>query len=157
MTRTVLAGRAGSPGVGVGRLLLVVAGSNGHHPDPGAGGQGDAAAERTRLLAALEMAAKDLEALARDVALRAGDEIGAIFGAQALFARDPGIVDPALEAVAAGSPADVAILESTDEQAGRLATVDDEYFRARAADVRDVGRRIAGLLCWTGGMDLWHR
>ena len=56
----------------------------------------DAASERARLLAALDTAAADLEALARQVALRAGDEVGAIFEAQALFARDPGIIDPAL-------------------------------------------------------------
>jgi phosphocarrier protein FPr len=107
-------------------------------------------------VAALETAATDLEALARRVALRAGDEIGAIFEAQALFARDPGIVDPALEAVASGVAADIAILASADEQAGRLASVDDEYFRARAADVRDVGRRVADILRGTTASDLWH-
>ena len=37
-----------------------------------------------------------------------------------------------------------------------LAAVDDDYFRERAADVRDVGRRVAAIL--TGGErpDLWH-
>src|SRR5204863_6410701 len=62
----------------------------------------------------------------------------------------------ALEAVAAGIPADVAIQASTDEQAARLAAVDDEYFRARAADVRDVGRRVAELLRGSVGPVLWH-
>ena len=160
MTRTVLAGRAGSPGIGLGRLLLIRPASNGAGPGgasrAGGGPGGDPASEQARLLAALETAATDLEALARQVALRAGDEIGAIFEAQALFARDPGIVDPALEAVATGVTADMAILASTDEQAGRLASVDDEYFRARAADVRDVGRRVADLLRGSTASDLWH-
>ena len=100
MTRNVLVGRAGSPGVGLGRLLLVATGPNGHAPATGlagsAMGANHPAAERTRLLAALDAAATDLEGLARQVAL-AGDEIGAIFEAQALFARDPGIIGPALE------------------------------------------------------------
>ena len=180
MTRIVFAGRAGSPGVGLGRLLLVVPATNGQAPASGAGtatpdapgvpprsradggpadsgaADGGPAAERARLLDALGTAATDLAALARQVALRAGDEIGAIFEAQALFARDPGIIDPALEAVASGVAPDVAILASTDDQAGRLAAVDDEYFRARAADVRDVGRRVAGLLRGTSPSDLWH-
>ncbi|HEV7604921.1 MAG TPA: phosphoenolpyruvate--protein phosphotransferase [Candidatus Limnocylindrales bacterium] len=179
MTRIVLAGRAGSPGIGRGRLLLVGPAGNGHGsvetaPAPamkfgrgiaaqtGGGtphGDGDAAAaaaERIRLLAALDTAATELTLLARDVALRAGDEIGAIFEAQALFARDPGIIDPALADVGAGVPADVAILASTDDQAGRLASVDDDYFRARAADVRDVGRRVADLLRGSSAVDLWH-
>ena len=150
MTRNVLVGRAGSPGVGLGRLLLVAPSRTGTRRRPAsrpAIGATDPASERARLLAALDAAATDLEALARQVAVRAGDDIGAIFEAQALFARDPGIVGPALEAIDAGARADVAILDSTDEQAGRLAAVDDEYFRARAADVRDVGRRVADLLC----------
>ena len=160
MTRNVLVGRAGSPGVGLGRLLLVATGPNGHAPATGLAGSAmgatHPAAERTRLLAALDAAATDLEALARQVALRAGDEIGAIFEAQALFARDPGIIGPALEAIDHGTSADVAILNSTDEQAGRLAAIDDEYFRARAADVRDVGRRVADLLSGSRPSDLWH-
>jgi phosphocarrier protein FPr len=163
MTRTVLAGRAGSPGVGLGRLLLVGPSANGRTgaahkvADPTAGSSAvDPASERARLLAALDSAALDLEALARQVAARAGEEIGAIFEAQALFARDPGIIDPALEAVATGVAADEAILGSADEQASRLAAVDDEYFRARAADVRDVGRRVADLIRGSSASDLWH-
>jgi phosphoenolpyruvate-protein phosphotransferase len=160
VTRNVLLGRAGSPGVGLGRLLLVASEPNGHLPVSGAAGPGgvaiDVAAERARLLIALDTAATDLEALARQVALRAGDEVGAIFEAQALFARDPGIIGPALQAIESGTSADVAILDSTDEQAGQLAGVDDEYFRARAADVRDVGRRVADLLGGSRRSDLWH-
>ena len=163
MTRTVLAGRAGSPGVGLGRLLLVGAMGNGHAPAAAKADisarlttSGDPAKERARLLAALDLAASDLAALARQVALLAGDEIGAIFEAQALFARDPGIIGPALAAVDDGVSADVAILESTDVQAGRLAAIDDEYFRARAADVRDVGRRVADILRGSSASDLWH-
>ena len=160
MTRCVLAGRAGSPGVGLGRLLLVAPPANGHSTGavetPSGSSRGDPASERARLLAALDAAASDLEALAGQLAERAGDEIGAIFGAQALFARDPGIIDPALAAVATGVAADVAILDSTDESASRLAAVDDEYFRARAADVRDVGRRVADLLRGSKASDLWH-
>ena len=98
----------------------------------------------------------ELEGLAVTIAARAGDEIGAIFEAQALFARDPGIVEPAMRAIATGARADEAILRSTDEQADRLAIVDDEYFRARAADVRDVGRRVADLLRGSARPDLWH-
>ena len=164
MTRVVLAGRTGSPGVGLGRLLLVRAGLNGHAPsEPGSvarathGSTGaDPAVERARLEAALVSARTELEGLAATIAARAGDEIGAIFEAQALFARDPGIVEPALRAIAAGARADEAILRSTDEQAERLAVVDDEYFRARAADLRDVGRRVADHLQGSARPDLWH-
>ena len=143
VTRAVLTGRVGSPGAGVGRILIV-------RPAPaGASASrsiGTPATERERLRAALDTAADELEALARQLAERAGEELGAIFEAQALFARDPGIVDPAMRSIDDGAAAADAILASTDAQASTLAAVDDEYFRARAADVRDVGRRVAGIL-----------
>ena len=164
MTRVVLAGRTGSPGVGLGRLHNLHAGPNG--PDPhGARPEGragvvidavDPDAEHVRLEIALDTAHADLERLAKSISRRAGDEIGAIFEAQALFARDPGIVGPAHRAIADGALADEAILSATDEQAERLAAVDDEFFRARAADLRDVGRRVADLLRGSARPDLWH-
>ena len=167
MARTVLIGRAGSPGVGVGRLLMVpssvpVAGAaagrgasgedNGHGP----GGAAGAAAEHERLVRALEQAGTELEGLAVKTSARAGEEVGSIFEAQALFARDPGIIGPAFGLVETGTPADEAILRATSEQADVLAAVDDDYFRERAADVRDVGRRVAAILTGAVRPDLWH-
>jgi len=164
MTRVALAGRTGSPGTGLGRLLQVRPTRNGRSADErpddgrsrGTSRAPDPAAERVRLEAALAKASDELEGLARTISERAGDEIGAIFEAQALFARDPGIVGPALQSIAAGSSADAAILASTEEHAQRLAAVDDPYFRARAADLRDVGNRIAGLIRGSAQPDLWH-
>jgi multiphosphoryl transfer protein len=155
----VLVGRVGAPGLGVGRALLVEsAGAAG----PGvvaagaAGALSDPAAEASRLRAALETAADDLTELAEQTTRRAGEEIGAIFVAQALFARDPGIVEPTLEEIAVGVPAADAIMGVTARHADRLAGVDDDYFRERAADVRDIGRRVAALLRGERRPDLWH-
>ncbi len=169
MARTILVGRAGSPGVGVGRLLLVAAPSTaaavaGAPTTAGAGraaaGNGrtptTVASEHRRLAEALDRCATELEALAVQTAARAGAEVGAIFEAQALFARDPGIVSPAIALVASGSSAEEAILRATSEQADVLAAVDDDYFRERAADVRDVGRRVAAILSGGARPDLWH-
>ena len=157
MARTILVGRAGSPGVGIGRLLVVAP------PSPAAGAPGGngrgpstAAAEHGRLADALDRCATELEALAVQTTARAGEEVGAIFEAQAVFARDPGIIGPAYALIAAGATADEAILQATSEQADVLAAVDDDYFRERAADVRDVGRRVAAILTGVVRPDLWH-
>jgi phosphoenolpyruvate-protein phosphotransferase len=153
VTRAVLSGRIGSPGVGVGRILRVELSVEAPEIAAPAGAPDT---ERARLSAALEAAAEELEALARQLAQRAGDETAAIFEAQAVFARDPGIVDPAMRAIDGGLSAIDAILASTDDQAAILAAVDDEYFQARAADVRDVGRRVAGIISGVSRPDLWH-
>jgi len=162
VARATLAGRPGSPGVGVGRLLWLppsVPGPTAATAAPRAatGVVRDADVEKARLRAALDAAAAELSSLARDTASRAGDEIGAIFEAQALFATDPGIVEPALAAIDAGADAAEAIESVTAEQADKLAGVDDEYFRERAADLRDVGRRVVDQLLGRARPALHHR
>jgi multiphosphoryl transfer protein len=166
VAQLVLEGRAGSPGIGTGRLLPIggADSSNGGPATkvptavpagvPAGTSVGDA---RQRLSDALDAAATQLEALASEVSARVNEEVGSIFEAQAVFARDPGIVDPALALVADGVAADEAILRVTDEQAARLGAVDDDIFRERAADVRDVGRRVAALLRGESPPELWRR
>jgi multiphosphoryl transfer protein len=167
MSRTVLNGRSGSPGVGVGRLLWLGGPSNGvAHPAPrpidragrdrGSGPEA-AAVEERRLRDALAVAAAELDELARETTDRAGADVGGIFEAQAIFARDPGIVDPAIAAIHEGATAEEAIDRVAAEQADVLAGVNDSYFRERAADLRDVGRRVLDRLTGRTQPDLHHR
>ncbi len=149
-----LTGQPGSPGVGIGRALHADPITSEVRPPPI--GTADDDDEERRLRAALDAAAIELEALAARTASLAGEEVGAIFVAQALFARDPGIVDPALAEIAAGADAVEAILSVTARHADALAAVDDDYFRERAADVRDVGRRVAAHIRGEKQPDLWH-
>ena len=116
----------------------------------------DEATEAQRLDAALEAAANELTELAEETSTRVGDDVGAIFEAQALFARDPGIVEPTLARIATGASAAEAIIAVTSSHADSLAAVDDDYFRERAADVRDIGRRVAAILSGGPRIDLWH-
>jgi phosphocarrier protein FPr len=147
MARLVIAGQPGSPGAGTGRLLFVP--DDPFHDQAAVASPaqaGDTVLEEARLGDALAAAAAQLEDLARATSERAGSEVGAIFEAQALFARDPGVVGPALDAVRAGASAEDAMDRASAEAADRLAAVDDAYMRERAADLRDVGRRVVSLL-----------
>jgi len=164
MARTILAGHPGSPGSGVGRLLWIGGQSNGkehlHTTRPSGRDRvppDDVQAEERRLMDALEAAAIELDALARETAGRAGPEIGAIFEAQGMFARDPGLIEPAVAAIRGGETAEAAIDRVAAEQAETLAGVDDPYFRERAADLRDVGRRVLDRLTGRTRPDLHHR
>ena len=146
MTRAVFTGVAASPGVGIGRALRLagvlsegsVAGS-----EVGFAASGDTSLEGARLQDAIEATAAELTALAARTASSAGMDVAAILEAQAVIARDPAIVAPALESVCSGAAADEALLAAANRQSEKLAALDDPYFQARAADVLDVARRIA--------------
>jgi phosphoenolpyruvate-protein kinase (PTS system EI component) len=159
MARAILAGVAASPGTGVGRALLVASPSadEGTSTVPTAGGTvEDSHGEAERLREAFEAAASELEGLAERAAPSVGPDVAAILEAQVLMARDPALVEPAVNAALGGVPADEAVLGAAARQAGVLAALDDPRFRARAADVRDVGRRVTDRLAGRQRQGIWH-
>ena len=161
MTRNVLVGRAGSPGVGLGRLLLRRARAERAR----AGRRGRGAARRPRAIRRRSGRGCWPPSTPRPPTSRRLPDrsrcVPATRSARSSRPRPCSLATPGSSVrrwrrSTSGTSADVAILDSTDEQAGQLAAVDDEYFRARAADVRDVGRRVADLLCGSRASDLWH-
>ncbi len=73
----------------------------------------------------------------------------AIFDAHLLFLDDPTLLDPAHEGVFnQGWNAEAAWQDSIEATAAAYDALDDPYLKARAADVRDVGRQV--LLALTG-------
>src|SRR5919204_6953966 len=148
MARLILQGRPGSPGCGVGPLVRLSAAAT---LAPAATTIRVEASERgpeqDRLGQALEAAAAELAALAEETRARADAETAAIFEAQALIAKDPALVDAAIAAIdEEGLAATDAIESAAAEQAAILDALEDEYIRARAADIRDVGKRVAAIL-----------
>ena len=96
--------------------------------------------------AAVATAAAELEALAARVRETGREEEAGIFEGQALLAVSPSLVDDAVERTEAGVPPAEAISAAAAMAAEVLAALDDELLAARAADVRDVGARIARIL-----------
>jgi phosphoenolpyruvate-protein phosphotransferase len=153
--RTRIVGRPGAAGVAVGPVWLYAAGGVGDGRVPltaGAGATtgtpaGTAAADPGGVVhAAAEEAARQLEALAGRVRdLGRADEAG-IFEAQAMMATDPELVDAAAELALAGDEPASAVRAAAAAAAATLAALPDELLAARAADVRDVGERIARIL-----------
>jgi phosphoenolpyruvate-protein phosphotransferase len=141
-----LLGAAASPGVAKGpaRLIRGAVLPGGGRIDPA-----DAEGEIARLAEACGTAAAALEHLAADIARDHRDEAG-IFEAQAAMARDPALRALAEARIGAGQDAVGAVLGAAEDFAGQLEALDDPLLRARAADVRDVAARIAGMLVPSG-------
>ena len=132
-------GIAVSPGLAVGPARLL----RRRAPAVAAGPAADPAAERAALERALERARRDLAATRAAVAARVGPAASAILDVHLLFLEDEALLAPAREAVAAGElGAAAAWSRSFQRVAAEYRTLDDEVFRARAADVEDVGRQV---------------
>lgn len=106
-----------------------------------------AAAEIERLHRASEAAAAELETIARRVQDDGHADEAAIFLAQAAIARDPALATTAAERIkGAGEDGVGAIQTAAGAFAEQLRSLEDELLAARAADVIDVGHRIARQL-----------
>lgn len=136
----ILHGAPASAGVAEGPIVVVAA------PTRIEGGRIEpeqAADEIARLEAAVARAAAALETLAGEVAAAGHADEAAIFEAQAEMARDPALLDLARTRIEGGEDAVAAILGATDAFAEQLRAIGDALLAARAADLADVGRRIA--------------
>jgi phosphoenolpyruvate-protein kinase (PTS system EI component) len=140
MSARELRGVAAAPGVAVGVVrLLAAVGPSGEVVPPER-----RAAERDRALAALERAARDLEALAERLTGEGRPDDAEIVATGALMALDPSLTKAVGNAVLAdGRSAADAILEACRAQADTLAALPDAMLAARADDVRSLGRRAA--------------
>ncbi|HUE46430.1 MAG TPA: phosphoenolpyruvate-utilizing N-terminal domain-containing protein, partial [Aestuariivirgaceae bacterium] len=130
MSRTVeLKGTAASRGIATGPLVAIAQGAERHRTP-----RGDAPAERRDLQKAVEQAVADLLRLAGALE----EDAAAVLEFQIAMLQDEELANPVLEAVATGEPAQSAWRKRMDAMMAEYAASEDEYFRAREADIRDI-------------------
>jgi len=142
-----IAGRAAAPGIARGPWAELV------RPELPAPRRIDATEVSTEV-ARLREASKSVSGELRDLAAKVRDsghaDESAIFLAQAAMARDPDVIDAAVAAIERDLVDAIGALASAAREASeRIAALEDELLRGRAADVLDVAdriaRRIAGI------------
>jgi phosphoenolpyruvate-protein phosphotransferase len=100
-------------------------------------------AELARFRAALETAHQELAQLQARVRSELGSEAADIFSAHLLFLRDPQFTDRVKACIRDDHLSlEAAIQVTVDELSGILEHADNTYLRERAADVRDLHRRL---------------
>jgi phosphoenolpyruvate-protein kinase (PTS system EI component) len=78
-----------------------------------------------------------------------GEEEAAIFEAHQMFLDDPEFITAIKRIINEQKiNAEAAVEEVVEHFAGEMLALEDEYFRARAQDIRDVGRRV--IYCLSG-------
>ena len=130
------AGRSAAPGLALGALFPIANGTGTRVAS------GAAESEAEALRSALSAALSDLSALIE----RSTEDAAAILEFQVALLEDDVLAEPAHAAIAAGSAADQAWLQALQQEIAGYETSDDEYFRARAADLYDIRDRVLAHL-----------
>ena len=116
----------------------------------------DREAEWERFKAAQAKAIEQLGVLAEKAREEAGDEAAMLFETHQMMCEDLDY-EEAIEGFIkeGGVNAEAAVTDAGAIQAEAFAAMDDDYFKARAADVKDISGRIVGILSGVvqGGID----
>lgn len=107
----------------------------------------DAASEVARLEAALETSKGELTAIKDRALTELGADKAAIFEAHLLVLNDPELVNPVKDRINSESVnAEFAMNEVANMFIGLFEGMDNEYMKERAADIRDVTKRVLAHL-----------
>jgi phosphoenolpyruvate-protein phosphotransferase len=137
----LLRGVSASPGIAVGQVYQL------RHDDAVPQERAsDPNHQRRALEAAIASARLQLGALQARLATEADADRAAIFGAHQELLEDPELLDSAAAHVREGATAAFAWRQAYSAQADRLLALRNPLLAGRAADLRDVGRRVLHLL-----------
>ena len=106
--------------------------------------------EQARFRLAARQAAQQLRQLHQTSSFRLGEELAAIFLVQEAMLQDPKFLDAIDRHLLNGMTAEYAVTAAGEEGAALLEASDNPYLYARAADARDLSRRLASVLSGTG-------
>lgn len=107
----------------------------------------DVSKEKERFESAQHLAVQQLDALQKHMATTVGKHEGEVFAAHKLMVEDPSLVEAVFENIENNyASAEAAVETATETIANMFAAIDDAYMRERAADIKDIAKRLLGIL-----------
>ncbi|EAG9432249.1 phosphoenolpyruvate--protein phosphotransferase [Listeria monocytogenes] len=107
----------------------------------------DVESEVKRFESALEVSRTELSMIREKAAKDLGEDRAQIFDAHLLVLNDPELTGPIEESIKnSKTNAETALQETTDMFIGMFESMDNEYMRERAADIKDVRKRVLSHL-----------
>ncbi|MBP0588869.1 phosphoenolpyruvate--protein phosphotransferase [Paraburkholderia sp. LEh10] len=137
-----LAGVCAAPGIAVGRLVRW----DDADIDPPQSTANTPAAESRQLDKALAAVDAELNTTVRDASQRGAHGEAGIFAVHRVLLEDPTLIDAARDLISLGKSAGFAWREAIRAQIGVLSKVDDALLAERAADLRDIEKRVLRAL-----------
>ena len=114
----------------------------------------DAAAEKARFKAALEVFCKKTEAQAEHMKTSVGEAEAEIMSGHVTLAQDPELTGAIEASIDGGTCAEQALVETSTMFENMFLSMDDEVFRLRAADITDIRTGILAELLGREVVDL---
>ncbi len=106
----------------------------------------DKEAEKRRFADAVETAKVQLAALYEETLTRVGEDHAMIFDIHKMMLEDDDYLDAVNEVLEEGLNAEYAVETAQNQFAEMFASMEDEYMKARAADIKDISRRVIRIL-----------
>ena len=111
----------------------------------------DPEAEKTRVTAAKEKATEQLQAIYEKALAEVGEEEAAIFEVHMMMLEDEDYNDAINDMIDSELVnAEFAVASARDTFAAQFSAMDDSYFQARAADIKDISDRLLNCLADNG-------
>jgi phosphoenolpyruvate-protein phosphotransferase len=140
----LIEGISGAPGQAIGKLHLVLDRETlGLIDDPPSRGE---RRELTRLRSAIGTAQEEILSARDRLDTVVSDDALAIFDVYAQLLEDDQLTRAAEQKIVAGASAFSAVRASIDDHAAIFDSIEDEYLRARAEDVRHIGHTLLRIL-----------
>ncbi|MBN1259190.1 MAG: phosphoenolpyruvate--protein phosphotransferase [Anaerolineae bacterium] len=138
-----LKGIAASPGIAIGRIFKYETADLSFDTCT----IEDTVSEWERIETAFATAREECTALYEKTCAEIGEEEAAIFEAHMMMLEDPELLDAIQTSIAEECiNAEAALTRATEHYAEMLEALEDPYLRARAVDIRDIGRRVLRIL-----------
>ncbi|KEI08655.1 phosphoenolpyruvate-protein phosphotransferase [Clostridium sp. K25] len=106
----------------------------------------DIESEKIKFNSALFKSREDLQKIHDNVLKDIGKDKAEIFQAHLMILNDPELINPTISKIETGLNAEFAFQEVTTQMIQIFESIEDEYLKERAADVRDVSKRVLTYL-----------
>ena len=136
----VLRGKGVIAGVAIGQIMIVGQALDEYLKDYS---KGAAEEEKAKVEPAVALVTEAIEKSVADLNAQGMEEQAAIMEAHAMLVQDPMFIEAMLSKAEEMGNAPAAVLEAAKETAALFEMMDDDYMRERAADIRDIGKRVA--------------
>ena len=147
----VLYGKGVIAGVAIGQIMIVGQALDEYLEDYS---KGSAEEEKAKVEPAVALVTEAIEKSVADLNAQGMEEQAAIMEAHAMLVQDPMFIEAMLSKAEEMGNAPAAVLEAAKETAALFEMMDDDYMRERAADIRDIGKRVAKAILGVKDLEL---